>query len=45
MNILNAKCNELNMAEKEVKRLRNQIEAESKILLLILEEYKRRGLI
>lgn len=43
MTKLNEINNEMECKQKEVKRLSNIIEAESKILLLMIEEAKKRG--
>ena len=43
MNNLSIKLDNMEKSQKEVKRLRNVIEAESKILRLLIEEANRRG--
>jgi hypothetical protein len=41
--ILNEKCSTLENSQKELNRKLNQLEAESKIVLLILQEINKRG--
>jgi hypothetical protein len=43
MNNLNVKCDTMERTQKEVKRLTNIINAESKILSLMIEEILKRG--
>lgn len=43
MSNLSIKFDTMEQSQREVKKLRNIIEAESKILLLMIEEAKKRG--